>query len=243
MTHKNEIKCEITWLGQAGFLIQTDKVRLVVDPYLSDSLSEKGIERLFSVPVAISELNPDIVCFTHDHADHFDEQTILPLIAMYPSCRFIGPTSVYEHYCRLNLNPAAFTILDCEDVHAEDTLHVHAVTAYHTDKYAIGLVIKLANRCIYISGDTLLENGLLESVLKTVDCQIDVVLICINGKLGNMNAHDAVKVVGQLKPKIAIPMHYGLFADNTVDPTVFVESVARLGIKCVTMEPGKPMQF
>jgi L-ascorbate 6-phosphate lactonase len=243
VAQNKEKKLEITWLGQGGFLIRSDGIRLVIDPYLSNSLGARGIERLFPVPISIIDLKPDIVCFTHDHADHFDEQTILPLTEMYPNCKFVGPTSVYEHYCKLNLNSESFSILDYGNLYKEDELLIIAVNAYHTDNCAIGLVIKLANRCIYISGDTLLEKGLVESIVKVVDCEIDAVLICINGKLGNMDAHDALKVVEQLKPKMVIPMHYGLFAENTVDPASFVESVIRLGTECIIMEPGNPVDF
>ena len=47
---------------------------------------------------------------------------------------------------------------------------------------------------------------------------------------------DAVKVVEELKPKFAIPMHYGLFARNTEDPRPFMAAVKKLGVD--TEEPS-----
>ena len=47
---------------------------------------------------------------------------------------------------------------------------------------------------------------------------------------------DAVKVVEELKPKFAIPMHYGLFARNTEDPRPFMAAVKKLGVE--TEEPS-----
>jgi L-ascorbate metabolism protein UlaG (beta-lactamase superfamily) len=47
-------------------------------------------------------------------------------------------------------------------------------------------------------------------------------LVCINGKLGNMTAAEAARLAAALRPRVAIPMHYGMFADNTADPQEFV---------------------
>ncbi len=243
MEMKNKHPLEIMWLGQGGFLIHLNEKRIVIDPYLSNSLSARGLERLFPVPVELEDLRPDVLICTHDHADHFDEQTIVPLLALYPDCEFIAPASVYEHYTRLGLNQDRFTVFNCGDIYTIGGLRVKAVPAFHTDKYAIGMVISAAGKKIYISGDTLLEEGLLPVVAAEKGSGFDLMMICINGKLGNMNADEALHVASVLRPSLVIPMHYGLFAENTADPAPFVHAVIESGVQCITMVPGRFIEF
>ena len=96
----------LTWLGQGGFLLESNGRRLVIDPYLSDSLAKShGTFRMIPPPMAIDETVPDVVFVTHDHLDHFDPETMGPLFKTFPKCRLVGPESVVEHgrregFCR-----------------------------------------------------------------------------------------------------------------------------------------------
>ena len=64
---------------------------------------------------------------------------------------------------------------------------------------------------------------------------IDVMLLPINGVGGNMNAHEAALLVWQVAPRIAVPMHYGMWPEEqygpgaTLDPATFRDTLARLG--------------
>jgi L-ascorbate metabolism protein UlaG (beta-lactamase superfamily) len=67
------------------------------------------------------------------------------------------------------------------------------------------------------------------------DQPIDVMLVPINGVGGNMNAHEAALLAWQIAPRIAIPMHYGMWEDAdygpgaTLDPESFRQTLAKLG--------------
>ena len=65
----------------------------------------------------------------------------------------------------------------------------------------------------------------------------EFLFICINGKLGNMNAEEAVRLTEVLEPKAAIPTHYGMFASNTEDPEAYTSRVRHGYI----MELGRPV--
>ena len=67
---------------------------------------------------------------------------------------------------------------------------------------------------MYFSGDTE-YNEKLEELAKY---NIDIMFICINGKLGNMNVDEAVKLTKIINPKVGIPTHYGMFESNTENP-------------------------
>ena len=50
--------------------------------------------------------------------------------------------------------------------------------------------------------------------------------ICINGKLGNMNVEEALKLTEILSPRVGVPTHYGMFESNTEDPEKYTSRVA-----------------
>src|SRR6185503_6918572 len=70
------------WLGQSGFLVQWKGRHLLLDPYLSDSLTQKYTAtdkphvRMTEIPVAPEQLNfIDVVTSSHAHTDHLDKDT------------------------------------------------------------------------------------------------------------------------------------------------------------------------
>ena len=77
----------IWWLGQSGFLIQCQGKHLLLDPYLSDSLTKKYENttkphvRMTERVVAPEKLDfIDVVASSHNHTDHLDAETLLPLM-------------------------------------------------------------------------------------------------------------------------------------------------------------------
>src|SRR5260370_32804092 len=75
------------WLGQSGFLVQRERRHLLLDPYLSDSLTQKypltdkPHARLTERVVAPERLNLiDVVTSSHNHTDQLDRDTLMPLL-------------------------------------------------------------------------------------------------------------------------------------------------------------------
>ena len=60
---------KITWLGQAGLLFENENIKIMVDPYLSDSLSSRGEGFFRRLPIneEYLEISPDVVLITHEH--------------------------------------------------------------------------------------------------------------------------------------------------------------------------------
>ena len=92
---------------------------------------------------------------------------------------------------------------------------------------------------IYLSGDTNFDERLLTPATKGMT----LMLICINGKLNNMNCGEALKCVRSQMPETALPMHIGLFAENTADPAPFVEECRKLGVKSFAMTAGEEFRL
>ena len=70
---------KITYLGQLCYLIEADGMRIVTDPYLSNSCDREGNVRKYAPPVTLNELMPDIIIISHEHKDHLDPETLAPV--------------------------------------------------------------------------------------------------------------------------------------------------------------------
>ena len=86
------------WLGQSGFLLQWKGKRILLDPYLSDSLTDKYANtdkphtRMSELVIDPSLLRGiDVVTSSHNHTDHLDAATLIPILANNPGIRFIIP--------------------------------------------------------------------------------------------------------------------------------------------------------
>jgi L-ascorbate metabolism protein UlaG (beta-lactamase superfamily) len=55
-------------------------------------------------------------------------------------------------------------------------------------------------------------------------------ITCINGNYGNLTPEEAAELTEAIKPKIVIPMHYGLFPGNTRDPKEFEKALSEKGL-------------
>src|ERR687892_107357 len=86
------------WLGQSGYLLQWKGKRVLIDPYLSDSLTKKYAATnkphiRMSEGVVDPELlkNISVVTSSHNHTDHLDAETLIPIIKNNPTIQFIIP--------------------------------------------------------------------------------------------------------------------------------------------------------
>src|ERR1051326_1174801 len=91
------------WLGQSGFLLQWNGKRVLIDPYLSDSLTKKYAATdkphiRMSERVIDPELlrNISIVSSSHNHTDHLDAETLVPVLKNNPGIKFIIPEANRE---------------------------------------------------------------------------------------------------------------------------------------------------
>ncbi|TCC96471.1 MBL fold metallo-hydrolase [Pedobacter hiemivivus] len=226
----------IKWIGQSGYILDAAGIRLVIDPYLSNSIEEiQGLKRMVPVPVAIEDLHPDYIYCTHNHLDHFDPQTILSILELYPMCKIIGPISVIEHAKRLKINGRNMVLIQQYESLELGGLKLTATPAFHSDPFSTGLLINDKQHTIYFSGDTEYVPELAGLITKMSGAKLDLFFVCINGKLGNMNAEDAVRFSLDLNSEIVIPNHYGMFAENTADPSYFAFLCSAQGLNTKIM--------
>ena len=231
------VKC--LWLGQGGFLFEKESFRIAVDPYLSDIVEKRdGFRRLLPPPLRAEDLKANAVICTHDHLDHYDPVTIREIAKLFPRCLIVGPDSVMMKAKSDGIDGKRFKLLNSGDALKLGPFDIYAVSAVHSDKSAIGLNIRTRNLRIYISGDTEYFPELPKNIITAGGGAIDVVFICINGKLGNMNWEEALSVAKGVKPALVIPMHYGIFAENTVGSEPFIKNCLASGINSMELKLG-----
>ena len=209
---------KIKWIGQSGYILSGGNTTICIDPYLSDVVNRIAKRpRMIKAPFLPEELKSDIVICTHNHLDHVDTDAILRM--KKENVLFLAPQDAEK------------TLFACGVIHYspfdEGTtvkigdFEIEAVFADHTVP-AIGVIIKYGGVTLYFSGDTEYNEKL--AVLK--EYSVDIMCICINGKLGNMNVDEAVKLTKIIQPKVGIPTHYGMFASNTENPEKYTEKLA-----------------
>ena len=210
---------KITWLGQAGLFLKSDRLKIMIDPYLSDSvqkINSKNFRRV-AVEDAYFDVSPDVMIFTHDHLDHYDPETVDVFLAKAQKpILFLAPSSVYEKLKGYGQKHRV-VLFDAFTEWTEEGIRFRAIRAVHSDAHAIGVVVEdIENqKTYYIAGDTLYSSKIFEDLPKT----IDIAFLPINGVGNNMNACDAKRFFAACRAKTAIPYHYGMF--DEIDPACF----------------------
>ena len=232
----------IWWLGQSGYLLLWQGKKILIDPYLSDSLTKKYADT--NKPhIRMSErvMNPsllkdiEIVSSSHNHTDHLDAETLMPVIQNNPGIQFIIPEANRAFIADRIKMPSSFPIglNDGESITIGDFTFHGIIAAHNTidrDEHGkckyLGYIIRFGNWTIYHSGDTLWYEGLEEKLLSF---NIDLALLPINGNdpsrgvAGNLDADEAAKLASVSHIKHVIPCHYNMFTFNTADPNIFAE--------------------
>ena len=210
---------KITWLGQGGYMLCDEKNTLCIDPYLSDSVfKSSGKARLLPPPIKPEELECDVMICTHNHLDHVDPDTI-SVMKSKGTTLFLAPSDCEEKMRGLGV--VNYQKFDEGDTCKFGDFELEAVFADHTSKSAIGAVVRHSGLTLLFTGDTFYN----ERLCAYKRFGVDVLFICINGKLGNMNVEEAIKLTGEIGAKVGVPTHYGMFAENTEDPAKYTAKV------------------
>ncbi len=235
------------WLGQSGFLLKQDNAFLLLDPYLSDALTlkyaatDKPHVRLTERCIAPEQLDfVKLVTSSHQHTDHFDEATLLPLAAASGGLQLVLPAAVCKA-ARQRLGEANITLHGLDDGASIelDGWRFTGVAAAHNEiergaqgrcKF-LGFIIERNGFTVYHSGDTLWHDGLVPA-LRPHRC--DVLFVPINGNrperrvAGNLNGLEAATLARDCGARFAVPHHFEMFAFNTASPDEFVNECERL---------------
>lgn len=236
------------WLGQSGFLVQWQGRHVLMDPYLSDSLTAKYADtdkphvRMTEIPVAPERLNfIDLVTSSHNHTDHFDPDTLKPLLQVNSHLKIAVPEANRAVSAqRLGVSPESFAGMDAGLLKSVAGFRIQGIPAAHNeveknmwDEHVfLGYVLDLGMKRIFHAGDTLWHEGL-ENWVRPF--KVDVAILPINGNqperkvAGNLNGPEAARLAKAIGAKIAIPCHFEMFEFNTAAPDAFIAECEAIG--------------
>lgn len=247
------------WLGQAGFWIETGGMRVLIDPYLSDSLARKYAgqvndhRRMMPPPILPEDLpRPDVVLITHAHTDHMDPDTLGPLAARYPDLPFVVPEARLD-VARARIGTSARLIAaDAgQRIAFAPDLTVHALPAAHEAverdgagrHVFLGYCLIAGDLRLYHSGDCIPFEGLEAAVWAL---RPEIMLLPVNGRdagrlaagiPGNFTLEEAVKLSCAVGASWLVPHHFGMFSFNTCETSV-IDQIAGVEREVAILRPS-----
>ncbi|MDE3212966.1 MAG: MBL fold metallo-hydrolase [Bacteroidota bacterium] len=257
-----ENRFHLWWLGQSGYLLQWNGYRILIDPYLSDSLTIKyAATSKPHIRMGERVIRPEllkgisIVSSSHNHTDHLDKETLVPVLQNNPGITFVIPEANREFIAaRLGCDPGFPMGLSDHESLQVGPFTYHGIAAKHNEIERdsrgncvyMGYVIQFGNFTIYHSGDTLWYDEMVP-ILKAFS--VDVALLPINGNdpargvAGNLDGYQAALLGKSIGAKMVIPCHYDMFTFNTADPEVFATEARKLGQPYKILKLGEMTSF
>lgn len=250
------------WLGQSGFLLQWKGKRVLIDSYLSDSLTKKyattdkphiRMSELVVKPELLSNIS--IVTSSHNHTDHLDAETLIPVLKNNPGIKFIIPEANREFVAErvkcekdfpIGLNDGKSIRIDDFTFYGIPAKHNEIEKDENGNCRFMGYVIEFGNNRIYHSGDTLWFEKMVDQLEPFA---VDVAILPINGNkperkvAGNLNCKEAAELGKAIHAKYVIPCHYDMFTFNTADVNEFVKEAEKINQPYKVVQPGEHLQF
>lgn len=236
------------WLGQSGFLLQWQGIHVLLDPYLSDSLTKKYNQtdkphvRMTELVIDPARLSfADIVTSTHNHTDHLDGETLCPILAANPRLKlviaeanraFVADRLKIDVGFAIGLDDGASVEISGMRFSGIASAHEALERDEHGRAKYLGYVLQFGGWTIYHSGDTVRYEGMSEKLLPF---GIDVALLPVNGRAperrvpGNLFGREAAQLARDIEAKLVIPCHFDMFEFNTASPDEFIHQCRKLG--------------
>lgn len=244
----------VWWIGQGSLVLKMGGKVIWLDPYLDPEL-DRPVERrrMMPPPCAPEEAtNADVILLTHDHRDHIDPASLPQVAAASPEARIIAPAPLRYRVGELigdvqRVEPAtAGVAIDLGGVEVIPVPAAHEELDEHPElghKF-LGFVLRAGGTAVYCAGDTVPFEGLVETL---EPLGVDLAFLPINGRdfyrtrggtIGNMDYREAAETAVLIGADTLVPVHWGMFARNTVPPGYAVSYVAEHGLDVHVQVPA-----
>jgi len=211
---------QLRWYGHDTFTI-TNNVTVCIDPYK-----------------LTKPLSADIILISHNHFDHLSEDDLAKLTNQ--NTIIVAPNECISQLSKMK-NKKIISISPNEEKTIND-IRIKTIPAYNIDKInpdtkkpfhpkedgKVGFIITINGISIYHTGDS-------DLISEMTDLKPDILLVPVSGTYV-MTASEAAKAVEKIKPKLAIPMHYGTIVGSEKDAKEFQRLVKSCEVQILTKE-------
>lgn len=248
-------KTEVLWLGQASVRITTPGGKvIVIDPWLrTNPKTPAGFKQL----EALGKV--DLVLVTHGHFDHIADA---PDLARMHKVPLYGPAGLNQTLSTLGVlpmdlsprfgkggtiqpfGPGGVKITATRAEHSSEYVWKNPATTrdeVHVGGEPVGFIVEMENGFkVYHMGDT----GLFGDMKFIGEYyKPDLVLIPIGGHFVMSPADAAYAVKNYLKPRYALPIHYGTIPVLRGTPEEFAAALGSEANKMLKVQPGEKVDF
>lgn len=239
----------LTWYGQSAFRVVTPAGKvLLVDPWIRNPVNpnaQKDVDELKQV---------DLILITHGHGDHigdaveiakktgaklvatFDLQKALVSYKGYPE-KQADRSLTGSFGGQISLLDGEVSVLFVPAVHGA-SMDTPTGPIYAGEPGGFMISVKNGPR-IYHTGDTDLFSDM--ALLRS---QVDIMLVCIGDKF-TMGPLRAAKAVEMIRPKMAVPIHFGTFPALTGTPEQFSKALRQYDLELLMhqMKIGETLEW
>lgn len=192
-----------------------------VEVLYHSSIKIKGTKTIYIDPFKINENSndADLVFITHDHYDHYSEEDIDKV--KNENTIIVAPESLLKKLLKKGINQNNIMLVEPGKEYTATGIKFETVPAYNFGKPFhpkgnnwVGYIINIDEINYYIAGDTDLtdEN-------KKVNC--DIAFVPVGGTY-TMNYTEAAELINIIKPRVAVPIHYGSIVGTKQDAQKFI---------------------
>ena len=180
------------------------------------SIKINGEKIIYIDPYKIKEINKDadLIFITHEHYDHYSIEDINKI--KKSNTRFIVPKSMKNRLVIDEISESDIISVDVKNKYSVDDIEFETIPAYNINKSFhpknnnwVGYIININNIKYYIAGDTDITD-------EAINVKCDIAFIPIGGTY-TMDYKEAATLTNKIKPKYAIPIHYGLIVGKYED--------------------------
>ena len=205
----------ITCLGHSSIKIINNDQIIYIDPY--------KINNYYA--------DADIIFITHNHYDHYSKEDIIKI--KQDSTKIIITKDLLQETLDLGFIESNIIIVEPSKTYKIENLMFQTIPAYNVNKIFhpkennwVGYIIEINKIKYYIAGDT----DITEENQKVI---CDVAFLPIGGTY-TMTKEEAATLANHIKPKVVVPIHYGIIVGTKQDAIEF-KNLLNSSIKCEIM--------